>query len=371
MIKRWTPFIVVALIGALMGGSLVMAYGDNKYQAKPIQQADIRPVANLQQPAAQTQVSDARNTAIVRAAQTVGPAVVGITNKAYARDYANRKVLVERGAGSGVIFDANGYIATNYHVVQNAQEIMVSLADGRTFTGKVLGVDPATDLAVVKIDATELPVAVLGDSDSLLVGEPAIAIGNPLGMEFRGSVTVGVISALNRPIEIGERKFKLIQTDAAINPGNSGGALVNADGVVVGINSAKISVAGVEGMGFSIPINTARPILQSIIDKGHVVRAYLGVGVLDQNTAARYGYELDIDHGVYLAQLSPNGPAAKAGLREGDIILKVAGVETNSVADLRSTIDGQPIGSKKDVVILRNGQTITVPVTFEEMPAEQ
>lgn len=346
----------------------MMAYG-NKVYSKPAEQSGV--IANLQQPAANSQVSDARNTAIVRAAQAVGPAVVGITNKAYARDYFNRKVLVEQGAGSGVIFDANGYIATNYHVVQNAQEILVSLADGRTFNGKVLGVDPATDLAVVKIDATGLPTATLGDSDSLLVGEPAIAIGNPLGMEFRGSVTVGVISALNRPIEIGERKFKLIQTDAAINPGNSGGALVNADGVVVGINSAKISVAGVEGMGFAIPINTARPILQSIIDKGRVARAYLGVGVMDKNTAARYGYDLDLDKGVYIAQISPNGPAAKAGLREGDIILKVAGVETNTVADLRSTIDAQPVGSKKDVVIVRNNQTMTISVTFEELPAGQ
>ncbi|MDD4601213.1 MAG: trypsin-like peptidase domain-containing protein [Negativicutes bacterium] len=345
-----------------------MAYSDKQY-AKPAPQST-SPLPNLQQPAANTQVSDARNTAIVRAAQAVSPAVVGITNKAYVRDYFNRKVLVERGAGSGVIFDSNGYIATNYHVVQGAQEITVSLADGRTFTGKVLGTDPATDLAVVKVDTTGLPTAVLGDSDGLLIGEPAIAIGNPLGMEFRGSVTVGVISALNRSIEIGERKFKLIQTDAAINPGNSGGALVNADGVVVGINSAKIAVAGVEGIGFAIPINTARPILQSVIEKGRVVRAYLGVGVLDRNTAARYGYELNIERGVYLAQVAPNGPAAKAGLREGDIILKVAGTETNSVADLRSTIDAQPVGSKKDVIIIRNNQTMTIVVTFEEMPAE-
>lgn len=346
-----------------------MAYG-NKHYAKPAQQSS-GSVPNLKQPAANTQVSEARNTSIVRAAQAVGPAVVGITNKSYVRDFFNRKVLVERGAGSGVIFDANGYIATNYHVVQDAQEITVSLSDGRTFTGKVLGSDPATDLAVVKVDAAGLPTAVLGDSDSLLIGEPAIAIGNPLGMEFRGSVTVGVISALNRSIEIGERKFQLIQTDAAINPGNSGGALVNADGVVIGINSAKISVAGVEGIGLAIPINTARPILESIIEKGRVVRAYLGVGVLDRNTAARYGYDLDLDKGVYLAQIAPTGPAAKAGLREGDIILKVAGVETNSVADLRSTIDAQPVGSKKDVIITRNGQSMTIKVTFEEMPAGQ
>ncbi len=365
--KRFAPYFIIAVIGALIGGSLVLGYGRHFF-AKPSPQAPQNSI--FQTPVAQAQISEARNTAIVRAAQAVGPTVVGITNKAYARDFFNRKVLVEQGTGSGVIFDANGYIATNYHVVQNAQEIVVSLSDGRTFNGKVIGTDPATDLAVVKIDAAGLPVAVLGDSDSLMVGEPAIAIGNPLGLEFRGSVTAGVISALNRSIEIGERKFKLIQTDAAINPGNSGGALVNADGVVVGINSAKISVAGVEGIGFSIPINTARPILQSIIEKGRVIRAYLGVGVLDKNSAAKYGYELDIDQGVYVANVAAGGPAAKAGIREGDIILKVAGSETNSVAELRSVVDGQPVGSKVDVVIQRGDKTVTVKVLLEEMPAQ-
>lgn len=364
--KRFAPYFIVAVIGALIGGSLVLGYG-SKYFAKPT------PQTHLENPLlpskAQAQISEARNTAIVRAAQAVGPAVVGITNKAYARDFFNRQVIVEQGTGSGVIFDANGYIATNNHVVENAHEIVVSLSDGRTLPGKVLGTDPATDLAVVKVDATGLPTATFGDSDNLMVGEPAIAIGNPLGLEFQGSVTAGVISALNRSIEIGERKFKLIQTDAAINPGNSGGALVNADGLVVGINSAKIAVAGVEGIGLSIPINTARPILQSIIEKGRVIRAYLGVGVLDKATAARYGYRLELDKGVYLAQITPGGPAVKAGLREGDIILKVAGIATNSVAELRAAIDAQAVGSKVDVVISRDGQTSTVKVTLEEMPS--
>ena len=365
--KRFAPYFVIAVIGALIGGGLVLGYGGHFF-GKPSPQAPYNSL--LQTPVAQAQISEARNTPIVRAAQMVGPAVVGITNKAYARDFFNRKVLVEQGSGSGVIFDANGYIATNYHVVENAQELVVSLSDGRTFSGKVIGTDPATDLAVVKVDVTGLPAAVLGDSDSLMVGEPAIAIGNPLGMEFRGSVTAGVISALNRTIEIGERKFKLIQTAAAINPGNSGGALVNADGLVIGINSAKISVAGVEGMGLSIPINTARPILQSLIEKGRVIRAYLGVGALDKNSAARYGYELNIDQGVYIANVAPGGPAAKAGIREGDIILKVAGSETNSVAELRSILDGQPVGGKIDVVIQRGNKNITVQVLLEEMPAQ-
>lgn len=367
--KKYAPYFLIAALGAIIGGSVVFGYG-TQYLSKATPHS-MSPIENiLQTPKANAQISEARNTPIVRAAQAVGPAVVGITNKAYARDYFNRKVVVEQGTGSGVIFDAKGYIATNNHVVANAQEIAVSLSDGRVLTGKVVGADPATDLAVVKVEATGLPAAAFGDSDSLLVGEPAIAIGNPLGLEFKGSVTAGVISALNRSIEIGERKFKLIQTDAAINPGNSGGALVNADGVVIGINSAKISVAGVEGIGFAIPVNIARPILQSLIDKGHVVRAYLGVGVLDPNSAAAYGYQLNIDKGVYVVKVAQGGPANKAGLREGDIILKVAGTETNSVADLRAAVDAQAVGSQVQVLYTRNQKQATANIMLEEMPQQ-
>ena len=369
--RKFAPFFVVAVIGALIGGSLVLGYG-GRFFAKPGPQAGQTDSANpLAPPMAQAQVSDARYTPIVRAAQAVAPAVVGITNKAYARDFFNRRVLVEQGVGSGVIFDSNGLIATNNHVVEGAQEIVVSLADGRTFPGRVLGTDPATDLAVVKVDATGLPVATFGDSDSLMIGEPAIAIGNPLGLEFRGTVTVGVISALNRTIELGDRRFKLIQTDAAINPGNSGGALANADGQVIGINSAKIATTGVEGLGFAIPINSARPILQQLVDKGHVSRAYLGIAPLDKQLAARYGYDLDLDTGVYVARVFPGGPAYKAGIRQGDIIIAIAGQKTDTVADLRAVLDTQPIGAKVEVVVKRGDETKTFTVTLEEMPVSQ
>jgi len=327
------------------------------------------PTSNLLPPVTQEAgMSNGRNTFVVQAVKKVGAAVVGITNKAYVRDNFDQKILVEKGVGSGVIFDANGYIVTNNHVVAGAQEIVVSLTDGRTLPGKVIGTDPATDLAVVKVDASGLPVAMLGDSDSLLVGEPAIAIGNPLGLEFSGSVTVGVISALNRTIELGDRKFKLLQTDAAINPGNSGGALVNADGQVIGINSAKIAAAGVEGIGFAIPINSARPILKSLMEKGKVIRAFLGVAVLDSNSAARYGYDLQLDHGVYVARVDQTGPAAQVSIREGDVILKINGTDINSVADLRTAVDSLPVGSKVAVVITRNDQTFTVNPVVTEMP---
>lgn len=313
-------------------------------------------------------ISAARNTPVVRASLKVGPSVVGITNKAYARDMYNRPVMIERGAGSGVIFESNGLIVTNFHVVASAEELVVSLADGRSFPGRVIGGDEATDLAVVKINVDNLPIAEFGDSDSLLVGEPTIVIGNPLGLEFRGSVTTGVISALNRTLDIGERRFRLIQTDAPINPGNSGGALLNADGMLIGINSSKIAVSGVEGIGFAIPINTVKPIIKALIQDGRVIRPYLGVGLVDRDIAARYGYDLDLTTGIYVAKVYNNTPAAKADIRVGDIILSIHGQAIKTNADIREVLDKLSIGSTVGVDILRNGKTITLNIVLTEMP---
>jgi serine protease Do len=294
---------------------------------------------------------------------------VGITNKALVRDYFNRTQMVEKGSGSGVIYSKDGLIATNNHVVEGAQEIVVSLADGTTYNGKVLGTDPTTDLAVVKIDAKNpLTVAEFGDSDSLMVGEPAIAIGNPLGMEFRGSVTAGVISALNRSVDVGERRFKLIQTDAAINPGNSGGALVNADGQVIGINSAKIAASGVEGIGFAIPINEAKPILEELAKNGRVARPYLGVSLIDEDTAKRFGIGLDLRGGLFVAKLFQDGPAYKAGIRPNDIITKFNGKSVKSVADLRELLNKCKIGDQVPVTVLRGDEEVDRVVTLTEMP---
>lgn len=320
--------------------------------------------------AAAAEPSEARNTPIVKAAKKVGPAVVGITNKALVRDIFNRVQLTELGTGSGVIYDKKGLIVTNNHVVAGAQEIVVSLSDGRSVPGQVLGTDAATDLAVVKIDADNLTVASFGDSDQIMVGEPAIAIGNPLGLEFRGSVTAGVISALNRSIDLGERKFRLIQTDAAINPGNSGGALVNADGEVVGINSAKIAVSGVEGIGFAIPINAAKPIIADLEKQGRVLRPYLGVSLVDKEIAARYGIDIDLQGGIYIIKVAGGGPGWKAGLRTNDVIIKFDGEKISSVSDLRDKIAAKGIGAKVTLKILRGGDQMTVDVTLEEMPAQ-
>ena len=314
-------------------------------------------------------MSDARNTPIVKAARAVGPAVVGITNKAYVRDFFNRVQLAERGTGSGVIYDKSGLIVTNNHVVEGASEIVVSLSDGTTVPGKILGTDPATDLAVVKINTNkELPVAQFGDSSNIMVGEPAIAIGNPLGLEFRGSVTVGVISALNRSVQVGERKFTLIQTDAAINPGNSGGALVNADGKVIGINSAKIAVTSVEGIGFAIPINAVKPIIKELAEKGKVAHPYIGASLIDKTIAEHYGFDADLHGGLMIMKLVKQGPMARAGAQPGDIITALDGKKTESVADLRDAMNQHKAGDTVSITIYRNGQTRDLAVTLQEYP---
>ena len=365
--KKFAPVFIVAVIGAIIGGGLVLGYGSHFF-GKSIPEALSSINKEVTAPTARAALSEARNTPIVRAAQIVGPSVVGITNKAYVSDMFNRRTLVERGSGSGVIYDAVGHIITNYHVVAEAQEIVVSLSDGRTVNGRVQGTDPTTDLAVVKIEADNIRPAKFGDSDSLQVGEPAIAVGNPLGLELKGSVTAGVISALNRTLDIGERRFRLIQTDAAINPGNSGGALANADGEVVGINSIKIAVGGVEGIGFAIPINTARPIIQSLIEKGRVIRPYLGVVAFDREAAKSYGYLLNIDKGLYVFRIVPRSPAARADIRVGDVILKLANNDVNNIIELRSIIEAQGVGANVPVLINRNGQQISVTAQLSEVP---
>ena len=351
ILKKTANILVCGIVGAAV---LLAGCGDKKTAAavaeKPVKQ--------------EQQLSAARNTPIVQAAKAVGPAVVGITNKGYVRDFFNRVYFTDKGTGSGVIYDKAGYIATNNHVV----EIIVSLADGRSVKGKVLGADPATDLAVVKIDAKDITVAQFGDSDTLQVGEPAIAIGNPLGLEFRGSVTVGVISSLNRSIEIGDRKFNLIQTDAAINPGNSGGALVNADGEVVGINSAKIARGGVEGIGFAIPINTAKPILKELQERGRVARPYLGVSMIDKAIAERFGFDVDLHNGIFIMKVAQNGPAAKADIRPSDIILNFNGARVKTTAELSAKVAECKVGQSVDIVIMRSGETMTKTITLEEVP---
>lgn len=316
------------------------------------------------------QGQSARYTPIVAAVKKAGPAVVGITQKSYARDFFGN-IREVGGTGSGVIFDAQGYIATNNHVVENAKEIIVNLPDGRSFPGKLLGTDKRTDLAVVKIEAENLPVAQFGDSSTLMVGEPAIAIGNPLGLEFQGSVTVGVISALNRGLEgLYDGEVQLIQTDAAINPGNSGGALVNADGEVVGINSAKIVKNGVEGIGFSIPVNTALPILRELAESGTVAKPYMGVMLVDKEASEKMGLGLELKKGIFIPRMAGDGPAYKAGVRPLDILLQFNGKEVNTAKELRQELAKCKVGDKVKIVVLRGDNQLELTMTIGEAPED-
>lgn len=308
-----------------------------------------------------------RNTAVVETAKRVGPAVVGITSEVYDRDIFNRNVEVGQNVGSGVIFDKKGYIVTNNHVVGNNRQVNVALSDGQVVTGKVIGTDSVTDLAVVKIPGSDkLPVAEFGNSDSLQPGETAVAIGNPLGLEFRGTVTVGVISALNRTLDDVEQQIKLIQTDAAINPGNSGGALCTADGKVIGINSAKIAKAGVEGMGFAIPINQVKVIVSQLISNGHVTRPYLGLYGIDKTLAARNGISWDHNGGIYVYKIADGSPLDGSDIVRGDYIMQINGKATNSLSELRNVMMNYKPGDKVTITYEHSGYTRTAMVVLGE-----
>ncbi|MBS1117696.1 MAG: putative Serine protease do-like precursor, partial [candidate division NC10 bacterium] len=249
--------------------------------------------------------------------------------------------------GSGFIVRPDGYIVTNNHVVDGATEITVKLSGGRHFTAKVVGRDPKTDLALLKIDAQNLPVVAFGDSDKLQVGEPVMAIGNPFGLE--GTVTTGIVSAKGRVI--GEGPYDdFIQTDASINPGNSGGPLVNQAGQVVGIDTAIVSQSGGSvGIGFAIPINEAKTILPQLEAKGHVTRGWLGVSLQPMTAELAKAFKLEPDHGVLVADVMPNSPAAKAGLKTGDVITEYEGHTIAKAGDLSRLVGGTPVGQSATV----------------------
>ncbi|KAF1682153.1 S1C family serine protease [Veillonella sp. R32] len=366
--KKRGLFIILAIVLIIVGA--VGGYLTNDFYSNTKRTITETTALTGDGPKKNVPLSDNRNTPIVEAVKKAGPAVVGITTKVYDRNVFDQQVLVGEGVGSGVIIDKAGYIVTNYHVVAQAnnKKVTVSLSDGSSQEGAIVGVDPLTDLAVVKIAPPDnMPVATLGDSDQLQVGEPAIAIGNPLGLEFQGSVTAGVISALHRTVDMESQRFPLIQTDAAINPGNSGGALVNADGDVVGINSEKIAHTGVEGMGFSIPINEVKPIVKELIEKGKVVRPYLGLGLLDKSTAAKYGLQLKKD-GLLVARVYSDGPAANSDISEGDLIVAVGEKSMTNLMELKQILDSHKPGESLELTVLSNGAERTVTIVLGTMP---
>jgi len=276
----------------------------------------------------------------------------------------------QEGQGSGVIVDSeNGYLLTNNHVVKNAVSIKVSLPDGRTFIGNVVGADSLADIAVVKIDGANLPEAQLADNANLKVGSWAIAIGNPYG--FENSVTVGVVSALNRTIsdpDSGNPLMDLIQTDAAINPGNSGGALVNINGEVIGINTAIIESA--QGIGFAVDIDAARRSFQDIVAHGKVTRAWMGITFAGVTEEIASQLNLTQASGALVGSVSVAGPAAKAGLLADDVIQAVDGTPIIKAEELRQLILSKQAGDALTLTVWRNGQTLSLTVTLGEMPSQ-
>ncbi len=294
---------------------------------------------------------------VVAVAKIAGPSVVGVKVDYFEQGFWG-EVEENSEEGSGIIYTEDGYIITNYHVIEdavssNTASVTVTLSDENDYEAEVIGYDDVTDLAVLKIDATGLTAAKFGNSDELEVGQLAVAIGNPLGHEFAGSVTVGYVSALNRTITTEGRTYKLIQTDAAINPGNSGGALVNAKGEVIGINTVKVTDTTVEGLGFAIPSNDAIKIITELMETGKIVRPYIGIyGIdLDSITASRN----KLVEGVYVYQVFSNTPASDAGLERGDIIVEFDGQEVKTKQELNDIKNSKNIGDKVKVKYYRNG----------------
>ncbi|WP_278681332.1 serine protease HtrA [Paraclostridium bifermentans] len=292
--------------------------------------------------------------------------VVGITTTTIDTNNIFAIPQQSQGVGTGFIVDSKGYILTNSHVVSDgkASDVNVLFNDGSTSKGKVLWNDPTIDVAIVKVDKTGLPVADLGNSDSVRTGDLAVAIGNPLGLEFQKSVTQGIISGLDRSIQTEQSNMTgLIQTDASINPGNSGGPLLNDKGEVIGINTAKAS--GAEGLGFAIPINTAKPIVEQIIKDGKFEKVTLGIKGIDVKTfETTTGTDLAADEGVYIAEVVANTPAQKSGIQAGDVITKVGDTKITSMSDLNKALYKFSVGDKAKVEVNRGGKNITIDVKF-------
>lgn len=394
-VKQLATYVSLLVIGGgagLLGSRYIKAQDtDTNGQSQAV------PVA-LQQPFAPSKTSVSKDSLnfVAQAAEQVGPAVVRIdaarsvaqqvpeefSDPLLRRFFGNQapapEERVERGTGSGFILSADGRLMTNAHVVGGSDTVKVTLKDGRTLTGKVLGADQVTDVAVVKIDATNLPSVKLGSSENLTPGDWAIAIGNPLGLD--NTVTLGIVSATGRSssqVGVPDKRVSFIQTDAAINPGNSGGPLLNAKGEVIGINTA--IRAGAQGLGFAIPIETAERIANQLFTTGKVEHPYLGIQMLsltselkaEINKSQGLPFKITSNKGVLIAKVVNNSPAAKAGLRAGDVIQKIDGKLVESAADVQQRVEGSAINGVLQLEVNRNGQVQTIPVRPGAFPAQE
>jgi len=368
-------YFLSAFAGLLLGASLVVVLFPG-YLEDSSSDGNTTGISGVEQ-----NVSVDVTTAVTDAYDKAGDAVVGITNMQEASFFS---ASGEAGTGSGVVYkkkDGKAYIVTNHHVIEDATSLEVSLADGTKVEATLLGSDVWTDLAVVQIDATNVhTIAEFGDSSSLKPGEPVLAIGNPLGLQFSGSVTQGIISGLERTIEMDinsdglvDWNAEVIQTDAAINPGNSGGALVNLQGQLVGINSMKIAEYAVEGIGLAIPVNAVIPIIADIEQYGEVKRPYMGVSIAPIAEITQYHREQtfqlpsDVKEGVAILEVVSGSPAAKAGIKAYDVIVKMDGEDIPDLVDFRTHLYvNKSIGDQVKVEFYRGGKLQSTTVTLQE-----
>lgn len=360
-------YFLMGLFGIMVGALLVWFIVGPEQQTQP-EPSKVVPTE---------QVTTSVTTDATKAVDKVSQAVVGITNIQKVSDFWSQQTgEQEAGSGSGVIYKVEkgkAFIVTNYHVIENAERLEVTLAEGVKREAKLLGGDMWTDLAVIAVDADGIDtVATFGDSDALKQGEPVLAIGNPLGLDFYGSVTQGVVSGMDRtmPIDfnkdgVADWEQEVLQTDAAINPGNSGGALVNIEGDVIGINSMKIAVAKVEGLGFAIPINAAIPIIEELEQRGEVQRPVLGVSLTDLTSVPAFYQQQtlqipkEITTGVVITNIEPGSAAATAGAEQYDVIVEMDGEKIDSASDLRKHLyNKKKIGDDLTIKVYRQGKLV-------------
>lgn len=368
--KSFMAYIALVLLAAIIGGLSGSYVTANKLLNAKVEEEAAKSSINAQE--VNINLSDDVYFAAA-VAEKSQRTVVGITTEVeqQVNTFWGPQTRNAQSMGSGFIVDSDGYIVTNSHVIGdgNYKNITVSLIDGSVEVGQVMWYDTSLDLAIVKINKTGLPIAELGNSDELMVGEPAVAIGNPMTLDLERTVTQGIVSGLDRSIQVEDGTIiePLIQTDASINSGNSGGPLFNARGQVIGINTAKMMSA--EGLGFAIPINIIKPVLAQVITDGAFEPVYVGITGMDVETYEMlYGIDLIADYGVVIIETVKNSPAAEAGLQPNDVIIDIDGKRTESMVDVQRKLYDYREGDKSEFTILRNGEEMTISLTLKNRP---
>lgn len=360
--------IVIGLVTGIVTSAATTYLYINKVEQKTESSVDSNKSETVTNNGTKYEITQVENP-VVAIADVAGKSVVGVTVRSVSNTVFGGTSTSD-SEGSGIIYTADGYIVTNYHVIEDAisnqsiSKVYVTLPNSdEEIEASIIGADSVTDIAVIKIQKEGLSAATFDDSNNLKVGELVVAIGNPLGRELAGSITVGYVSALNRTLTSNGRTYKLLQTDAAINPGNSGGALVSSSGKVIGINTVKIGATDVEGIGFAIPSNIAKPIVDELIKNDKIVRPYIGIsGIsLDDNMAKRY----NLVKGVYVAKIESSSAAYNAGIKVGDVIVKIDDKEITTIEELNEIKNSKSVGDTVKITVYRDGKNTEINVKLD------